>query len=290
VTHGVRQRPAVQAFAAVATASVLLLGASSVRAQMPATGADSGEMDMSSMQGGRPPADARDPDAYSDGVPFTRGALRPEMGDVRSFASVLVDNLEATRVDGSTSVPYDLEAWFGRTYDRAVLKSEGDIESGEIGEGRTELLWGHAFAPYWDRQLGVRYDSGRGPNRSWLAFGIEGLAPYWFDIEVTGYVGESSRTALRVDASYDMLLTQKLILQPRLEANFYGKPDIERGLGSGLADLSAALRLRYEIRRELAPYVGIEWVNQYGETKDLTRAAGADPSDTRIVAGIRFWF
>lgn len=283
--HGLSIRP----LAAVAMAT-LLFGVSSVRAQMPAGDGEGTEMDMGAMQGGSPPPDARDPHAYSEGVDFTRGASRPELADAHALASVLVENLEATRVDGTTSVPYDIEAWLGRTYERAVLKAEGDIESGEIADGRTELLWGHAFAPYWDTQLGVRYDSGEGPNRSWLAFGIEGLAPYWFELEVTGYVGESSRTALRIDASYDMLLTQKWVLQPRLEANFYGKRDVERGLGSGLSDVSVALRLRYELRRELAPYVGIERLDQYGATEDLVRAVGGDPSDTRIVAGIRFWF
>jgi copper resistance protein B len=237
-----------------------------------------------------PPADARDPHAYAEGTDFTRGESRPAMGDVTSFGSVLLDKFEAARIDGRTSTRYDIEAWFGRTYDRAVLKAEGDIKSGAVDDGRTELLWGHAIAPFWDQQLGLRYDSGNGPDRTWAAFGIEGLAPYWFELEITGYVGESSRTALRVDASYDMLITQQLILQPRFEANFYGKQDIERGLGSGLSDLSAAIRLRYEIRRELAPYIGIEWVNEYGDTKALTRAAGDDPNDTRIVAGLRFWF
>jgi copper resistance protein B len=260
----------------------LLLSARTAGAQMP--------MDTGSMQGGSPPPDARDPNAYSEGVDFTRGNARPKLADRERFGSLLIDNLEAYRADGETVVPYDLEAWFGQTYDRAVLKAEGDIENGDLAEARTELLWGHAIAPYWDTQVGLRYDSGEGPNRTWLAAGIEGLAPYWFDLEVTGYVGQSSRTALRVDASYEMLMTQRLILEPRLEANFYGKDDLERGLGSGLADLTLALRLRYEVRRELAPYFGIEWINQYGGTEDLTRAAGKDPSDSRIVMGLRFWF
>lgn len=248
------------------------------------------EMDMGSMQGGSAPPDARDPHAWSEGVDFTRGDERPRFADEGNFRSILIDNFEVSRVDGETFLPYDLEAWFGRTYDRAVLKSEGDFESGDLAEARTELLWGHAFAAYWDMQLGVRYDSGTGPNRTWLAAGIEGLAPYRFDLEATAYVGESSRTALRLDASYDMLINQRLIFQPRLEANFYGRDDIERGLGSGLADLSLGLRLRFEIRRELAPYIGVERVNQYGGTEDLTRAAGGDPTDTRLIMGLRFWF
>jgi copper resistance protein B len=260
----------------------VLAGVAAARAQT--------EMSIRAAQGGSPPPDARDPDAYSDGVDFTRGDARPKLADRSRFGSVLIDNLEATRVDGETVVPYDIEGWFGQTYDRAVLKAEGDFEGGDLAEARTELLWGHAVAPYFDTQVGMRYDSGRGPNRTWLAAGIEGLAPYWFDLEVTGYVGESSRTALRVDASYEMLMTQRLILQPRLEANVYGKQDPERGLGSGLSDTTLALRLRYEVRRELAPYVGIEWVNRYGGTEDAARDAGEDPSDLRFLLGLRFWF
>lgn len=248
------------------------------------------EMDMGAMQGGSPPPDARDPHAWSEGVGFTRGNARTQLADRERFGSLLIDNLEVSRVDGETVVPYDIEGWFGQTYDRAVLKAEGDFEGGDLAEARTELLWGHAIAPYWDTQLGVRYDSGEGPNRTWLAAGIEGLAPYWFDLEVTAYLGESSRTALRVDASYDMLMTQRLILEPRFEANFYGKDDIGRGIGSGLSDVTLALRLRYEVRRELAPYIGVEWVNQYGGTEAFTRAAGRDPSDSRLMMGLRYWF
>jgi copper resistance protein B len=272
-------------------AIVLCTGAAQAQDNMDnSTGETGTEMDMGSMQGGSPPPDARDPHAYSEGVGFTRGGGRPRFADEQSFRSIMIDNLEVSRVEGETVLPYDIEAWFGRTYDRAVLKAEGELEGGDLADARTELLWGHAIAAYWDTQVGVRYDSGAGPYRTWLAAGIEGLAPYRFDLEVTAYVGESSRTALRLDASYDMLINQRLIFQPRLEANFYGKDDVERGLGSGLADVSLGLRLRYEIRRELAPYIGVEWVNQYGGTEDLTRAAGGDSNDTRLTMGLRFWF
>ena len=246
-------------------------------------------MDMGSMQGGSAPPDARDPHAYAGGQDF--GPYHPlHLADTHNFASLLADNFEITRSDDNTAAAYDLQGWFGRTYNRAVFKAEGDIDGGEIQDARSELLWGHAIAPYWDTQFGVRYDSGDGPNRSWLAFGIQGLAPYWFDVEVTGYLGEDSRTALRVDASYELLFTQKLVLQPSIEADVYGKNDRARGLGSGLADLTAALRLRYEIRREFAPYVGVEWAGKFGKTRDLARAAGEDANDVRVVAGVRFWF
>lgn len=246
------------------------------------------KLDWQAMQGGRPPPDARDPHAYSGGRDF--GPLKLELADTRSFGQILVENLEVLRSNGATSAPYDVQAWYGRTYDRVVFKSEGEIATGEIRESRNELMWGRAVSSFWDAQLGVRYDSGVGPNRRWLAFGIQGLAPYWFEVEATAYVGESGRSALRFDTSYDLLLTQKLILQPRIEANLYGQRDVQRGLGSGLSDVSAGLRLRYQIRRELAPYLGIEWLRKYGETEDLVRSMGADANDTRIVAGFRFWF
>ena len=240
------------------------------------------------MQGGSAPPDARDPNAYSDGYGF--GPYQLRMADTHSLASLLVDRLETAHGDGNSFTAYDLQAWYGRTYDRAVLKAEGEFDSGDIQDARTELLWGHAVAAYWDRQLGVRYDSGEGPNRSWLAFGVQGLAPYWFELDVTGYLGEGARTALRLDAEYELLFTQKLILQPRVEANAYGKSDSRRGVGSGLSDLTAGLRLRYEIRREFAPYIGVEWGGKFGETQDLAKDAGEDVNDTRFVAGLRFWF
>ncbi len=252
-------------------------------------GKDAGRMDHGSMQGGDPPPDARDPHAYSGG--YTLDPSRPlRMGDEQSFASLMVDRFESARTRDSSFTTYELQGWFGRDYDRAVLKAEGEVDGGKLHDARTELLWGHAVAAYWDTQLGVRYDSGLKPDRRWLAFGIQGLAPYWFEIDATAYVGENGRTALRLDAEYELLLTQKLILQPRFEANFYGKSDTQRERGSGLSDTALGLRLRYEIRREFAPYIGIERSNKYGGSADFARAEGQRTSESRVVAGLRFWF
>ena len=266
----------------LAVLTACLISAPAALAQM--------DMDTGSMQDSAPPADARDPHAYANGAEFTRGSERPRLADQQMFRSILIDNLEVSRDDGHSIVPYDIEGWYGTTWNRTVLKAEGDFESGKLAEARSELLWGHAITPYFDSQIGVRYDSGPGPNRTWLAAGIEGLAPYRFHLEATAYVGESSRTALRVDASYDMLLTQRLILEPRFEANWFGRSDRERGLGSGLSDASLSLRLRYEIRRELAPYIGVEHAREYGGTANLSRAAGRSPGDTRLVLGILYWY
>jgi copper resistance protein B len=212
------------------------------------------------------------------------------MGDVHNFYGLLVDRLERVRTRDNASTEYDLQAWYGRDYDRVVLKAEGERDGGRLQEARTELLWGHAVAAYWDTQLGLRYDGGTEPSRQWLAFGVQGLAPYWFELETTAYFGEQGRTALRFAAEYELLLTQKLILQPRLETNLYGKRDEARALGHGLSDLVAGVRLRYEIRREFAPYVGIERSGKFGGTADFARADGKQTMETRVVAGLRFWF
>ena len=246
-------------------------------------------MDHGSMQGDSAPSDARDPHAYSGGYDF--GPIpRPRMGDEHHFHSLLVDRLERARTRENSSTEYELQGWFGRDYDRAVLKAEGEVDGGTFQDARTELLWGHAVAAYWDTQLGVRYDGGKEPSRRWLAFGVQGLVPYWFEVEATAYAGEQGRTAFRFAAEYELLLTQKLILQPRLETNFHGQRDAARELGSGLSDLVAGMRLRYEIRREFAPYVGIERADKFGATADYARVAGHNSRETRIVAGLRFWF
>jgi len=247
------------------------------------------KMEVGAMQGGSAPADARDPHAYSDGYDF--GPVpRPRFADEHRFASLLVDRLEWVHTSDNDSIAYDLQAWYGRDYDRAVLKAEGELDNGRLQEARSELLWSHAVAAYWDTQLGMRYDSGVGPDRGWLAFGVQGLAPYWFELEAGGYVSDAGHTALRLSAEYPLLLTQRLILQPRFEANAYGKRDGKRGLGGGLSDLAVGIRLRYEVRRELAPYIGIEWAGKYGGTANYARAAGDVTEETRLVAGARFWF
>jgi copper resistance protein B len=257
------------------------------------SGMDHGDMNM---QGGTAPADARDPNAYSDGFTLDTGKYalpgpeRLRLADEHSVGTVLFDRLERAYGRDGDATSYDAEAWFGRTYNRLVLKAEGEYVGGRLEDARTEVLWGHAIASYWDTQLGVRFDSGEGPNRTWAAFGVQGLAPYWFELDLTGYVGEEGRTALRLSAEYELLLTQRVVLQPRLEANLYGKSDEARGIGSGLSDAVAGLRLRYELNRQFAPYIGVEWASKFGQTADLANAEGKPRSETLWVAGLRFWF
>lgn len=256
-------------------------------------GMDHGEMKM---QGGPAPADARDPHAYSDGYALDQGAYalpggrQIRMADEHSFASLLVDRLERTDSRNDNATSYEAQAWFGRDYDRLVIKAEGEAARGKLQDARTELLWGHAVDAYWNTQLGARYDNGIGPNRGWLAFGFQGLSPYWFETDVTAYVGGNGRTALRLETEYEILLTQRLILQPRVEFNLYGKNDTAREIGSGLSTGTAGLRLRYEINRQFAPYFGVERSGKFGKTADLARASGEWTTETRWVAGVRLWF
>jgi copper resistance protein B len=253
-------------------------------------------------QGGAAPADARDPHANSGGYTVYSGkyvvpsAHSLHLADQHNFGSLLVDRLERAYADGTDSnnggnlTTYDVQAWFGRDINKLVVKAEGSHAQGRLQDARSELLWGHAIASYWDTQLGMRFDNGTGPSRKWLAAGIQGLAPYWFHLDLAAYLGESGRSALRLSAEYDLLITQKLILQPRFEATAYGKRDPAWELGSGLATGTAGLRLRYEINRQFAPYVGVERTAKYGETGDMAAAEGRPRMETRWVAGLRVWF
>ncbi|MDH2918678.1 MAG: copper resistance protein B [Sideroxydans sp.] len=212
---------------------------------------------------------------------------RPHMMGEENMGGVLLNRLERTQQKNSA---YELLAVYGQPFNRAVLKADGVASNARLTEARTELLWAHGLDAFWDRQLGARIDSGALPSRTWAALGVQGIAPYWFNVEATAYLGEQARSALRVAVEYDVLLTQKLLLQPRLESNFYGQTDAARNLGSGLSDATLGLRLRYEIEREFAPYLGVERANKFSASASFARAAGEASGQTRWVAGLRMWF
>ena len=233
--------------------------------------------------------DLRDPHAYSEGEDFgPLGQIR--LADQHNFGALLIHRLEAVKTDENSWTAFEGQGWYGRTYNRANLKLEGEFDSGELHELRTELLWSRAIAPFWDSQLGIRYDSGENPDRTWAAIGVQGLAPYWFHVDATFYIGEGGDTTLRFASEYDLLFTQKLILQPKIEANLYGQNDEVRGTGSGLSDLSFGLRLRYEFTRQFAPYIGVEWAGLYGGSAEFARADNDPTEETRGVAGLHLWF
>lgn len=229
------------------------------------------------------------PQHFMGDMPKERMVELMEMEDDAPFSMVLLDQLEWRQVDEADTQAWEGEAWYGTDYNKLWLDTEGDRVPGQT-QGRVELLWDRIIRRWWSLQTGVREDFGPGPSRTWADFGIQGLAPYFFEIDASVYVGEQGRTAFRFSGEYDMLITQRLILQPELEINAYGKDDPENGIGSGLSDVEIGLRLRYEIRREFAPYIGVHWELQFGETADLARAEGEDVNDLILVAGVRAWF
>ncbi len=213
-----------------------------------------------------------------------------DMADNPRFGKVLINQLEATHADGVSGQAWDAYAWYGSDFNKLAIRSEGDRAGGRVEAASVEALWSHAYATFWDSVVGVRHDFGIGPGRNWAAFGVQGIAPYWFNLEATGYVGAGGRTAARFKAEYELLITQRLILEPELETNLYGKADPARRLGSGLSDAGLSLRLRYEIRREFAPYIGVVWQRVFGGTAGFRRAENKSVFDRQIVAGVRIWF
>ncbi len=244
-------------------------------------------MTMGAMQGGKAPPDARSPD-YSDGVGY--GDMPGMDMSPPRVGRLLLDNFEAVHGRAANGQAWELQGWYGGDNNKLWLRSEGERSGGRVEDGSAEVLWNHLMATYWSTQLGVRRDIGVGPGRTWAAFGVEGLAPYFFDVEATAYVGQSGRTAARFRATYDVLFTQRLILAPEFELNAYGKADPARRIGAGVSDASLGLRLRYEIRREFAPYIGVNWVRRFGATAGYARRDHQPVFDPQLVAGVRIWF
>jgi len=202
----------------------------------------------------------------------------------------ILDQLEIRDTSGANTLSWSAQGWVGKDLQKMWIKTEGERAGGDTEEAELQFLYSKAIAKYWNLQFGVRHDFQPSPSRDWAVIGVQGLAPFFFETDVALFVGESGRTALRFESEYELLLTQRLILTPELEVNFYGQDDVDIGVGSGLSDLEVGLRLRYEIRREIAPYIGINWSKLFGSTKDFAAIAGESGSDTQLVIGLRLWF
>ncbi|MEE4251106.1 MAG: copper resistance protein B [Alcanivoracaceae bacterium] len=214
------------------------------------------------------------------------------MEDDPLLTMVKIEKLELQDAGNDEHKPVILDGsiWVGKDLHKVYIKTEVERVNGENEEAEIQLLYSRALYPFWDVQIGWRRDFEPKPDQNWLALGLQGLAPYMFEVDAVMFIGESGQVAARLDAEYEYMFTQRLVLSPEIEINAYSKNDAGRGIGSGIADLSAGLRLRYEIRREFAPYLGINWNRQFGNTADMTRATGEDSSDTQLVVGIRAWF
>jgi copper resistance protein B len=202
----------------------------------------------------------------------------------------LFNRLEAFDADEGTGFQWEGQGWIGGDINRLWLRSEGERVGGLTESADLEVLYGRGIARWWDLVAGVRHDFKPGESQSFAAIGIQGLAPQKFEVEATAYVGERGQTAARFEAEYELLLTNRLILQPLVEVNLFGKDDPSRGIGSGLSTAESGLRLRYEFTRKFAPYIGVVYERAYGGTADFRRDEGEDIDDTRLVIGLRTWF
>lgn len=202
----------------------------------------------------------------------------------------LVDKFEVFDADPGNGLSWEGLGWIGSDTNRLWLRSEGERADGKTESADLEVLYGRSITPWWDVVAGVRHDFKPGASQSFAAFGVQGLAPQKFEVEATGYIGERGQTAARVGAEYELPFSGRLILQPMVEANLYGKNDPLRGIGSGLSTAEVGLRLRYEFTRKFAPYIGVVYERAFGNTADLRRDEFERIDDTRVVIGLRTWF
>ncbi len=213
-----------------------------------------------------------------------------DMQDDRVRYQVLFDQLE-WQTGASTEDPsWDVTSWVGGDVHRVWFRAEGDRARGRFEQAQLQLLYGRAVSRWWQAVAGVRQDVRPGAPRTALAIGVQGLAPYWVHVEASLFAEPNGRTHLRLEAEHDLLLTNRLVLQPLLEFEIYGRADRAQGLGRGLATTDSGLRLRYELRRELAPYVGLVWHQRFFDTADQARAAGRRTGGLALALGARVWF
>ncbi|MCC7043185.1 MAG: copper resistance protein B [Acidobacteria bacterium] len=224
-----------------------------------------------------------------------RAAAFPDVGDHEVHGTsmqslVLFDHVEWRSGTGAESVVVDARGWVGGDLDRLWFRTDVAGRGGRVHDATAEVFYGRAIARWWDVVAGVRQDVEPGPARTWAAIGIQGLAPYWFEVEATAYVGAAGRTHLHLATEYELLITNRLVLQPAASMDIFGKADPVRNAGAGVGAVEGALRLRYEIRREFAPYIGVVWQRRTFGSADLARTVGEPVGETRFVTGARVWF
>jgi copper resistance protein B len=202
---------------------------------------------------------------------------------------VKIDQFEVRDANEGSVVAWEGFVWVGKDLNKLWIKTEGEKTSDETEGAEIQLLYSRAIDNNWDIQLGFKHDAYPDPTRDWLAIGFSGIAPYWFEIDSALFIGEEVNS-LRFQAEYEFMLTQRWVLVPEVELNWFSDDDIEIGIGKGFANIEAGLRLRYEIDRQLAPYIGINYESLLGDTKDLASAANAETDDSQLVLGLGFWF
>lgn len=218
-----------------------------------------------------------------------RGQLRREHGGA-IVSNLMVDMAEFQFGDDETTFHWEGEGWIGDDINRLVVKTEGEANKDDVETAEVQALYSRAIGPYFDLQAGVRYDIEPSPNRAYAVVGFEGVAPYWFETTGALFLSDEGEMSARLEGSYDARLTQRVILQPRAEINLSADDIPELEMGAGVTDVELGLRLRYDITRNFAPYVGVTYETKLGDTADYASAAGEDESDTRFVFGVRARF
>jgi len=205
------------------------------------------------------------------------------------ISKVMANILEASTSSGDAGYRWNVEGRYGTDLDRFAFKSEGEAAGGEVESAEAQALYSRAVGRYTDVQAGVRYDF-EPHGVAYATVGVESLLPYWFDVEGALFLSEHGDTLARLEGSYDFQFTQRLVLQPRVELTLAAQDVPESELGAGMSSATIDVRLRYEIRRELAPYIGISFEKKFDRTADFARASGRDADDTAVVLGVRAWF
>jgi copper resistance protein B len=219
-----------------------------------------------------------------------RAAMLKESGGM-TFSQIMLDRLEYRMGKGADGYHWEGEGWVGGDINRFAFKTEGEGEiGGRLESAEVQALYSRAIDPWFNLEAGVRHDFRPDPDRTYAVIGIEGLAPYWFEVGAQAFLSTKGDAHLRLEASYDQRITQRLILQPAAELNIAAQDVPELGIGSGLSDVELGLRLRYEFAREFAPYLGINWERKLGDSARFARAEGEGASTTSLVMGVRFWF
>jgi copper resistance protein B len=219
-----------------------------------------------------------------------RAAMLKESGGM-TFSQLMIDRLEYRAQKGGDGYHWEGEGWIGGDINRLAIKSEGEGDvRGALESAELQALYSRAIDPWWNIVGGVRQDFRPQPQRTYATVGIEGLAPYWFEVEAQAFLSNKGDVHVRAEGSYDQRITQRLVLQPAAEVNIAAQDVPELGIGSGLSNIELGLRLRYEFGREFAPYIGVNWERSFGDTARYARAAGERASAISLVMGIRFWF
>lgn len=209
--------------------------------------------------------------------------------DTRLNAFVVFDQLEWRSGNGPGGWAWSNSGWVGGDRNRLWFRTEADGGDGGVDGGRAHVLYGRAIARWWDLVAGIRQDFQPGAE-TWLAVGVQGLAPGFFEVEATAYLGGDAQTAAHLEVSYDLLLTNRLVLQPTVEVDLYRKANPSLGVGSGLSSAEGGLRLRYHVTREIAPYLGVSWVRTFDDESGPAAERAAPNGAPRLVTGVRVWF